>query len=84
MLIHDAHHLAGLEVFETGPADVVVGLALVVGAFGEDAAGHWDSEVFGLALLDRVEAIEPLDEHEECELFDHGKRIGDPAGPERV
>lgn len=41
-----------------------------------------NAEAFGFALLDRMEVIEPLDEHEECELFDHGKRIGDPAGPE--
>ncbi|GCD51391.1 hypothetical protein NBRC3188_0088 [Acetobacter pasteurianus NBRC 3188] len=31
-----------------------------------------------------LEVVEPLDEHEEGELFDHGKRVGDPAGPERV
>ena len=75
MLINDLHHLTCFKVLEARPAEIVVRLALVVSAFRKNTAGHGEAEVFGLAFLDGVEVVEPLDEHEESELFDHRKRI---------
>ena len=60
-----------LEVLEAGPAQVVEGLAFVVRACRENAAGCGDAQVFGFAFFDGVQIVKPLNEHEEGQLFDH-------------
>jgi hypothetical protein len=38
----------------------------------------------GLAFLQRLNFVEPLDEEQVGELFDNGQRVGNAAGPHRI
>ncbi|ABF62099.1 hypothetical protein TM1040_3125 (plasmid) [Ruegeria sp. TM1040] len=71
MLINRAHHPAGLEVLEAGLAQVVEGLAFVVGVCRENASGRGGTLVLGIAFFYGVQIVKPLNEHEESQLFDH-------------
>ena len=84
MLVDDREHLARLERLEARPAQVVIRTAALVLPFREDASLHFDLELGGLPLLDRVEFIETLDEQKVSDLFDHGERVRHAARPEIV
>ena len=84
VLVHDAEHLARLEILEFRPAQVGVGLAALVFAVREDAPLQRRAQRRRLALLDLLHLVEPLDEDQAGDLLDHLQRIGEPARPEIV
>ncbi len=84
VLVDDAEHLARLEILELRPAQVLVVLAALVLAFGEDAPLHWRAERGRLALLQFLHLVEALDENEIGDLLDHLQRVCEPARPEIV
>ncbi len=82
VLGHHGEHVGGGEVAEAGPAQVVVGALLRVGALGEDAALHGLLEPEGLVELEGVEVVEAAEEEQVGDLLDDLERVGDAAGPE--
>ena len=79
-----AEHLRAGEMLEARPAQVLVGLAALVLALGEDAPLDRLAERGGLALLQLLHLVEALDEDQVGDLLDHLQRIGQPARPEVV
>ncbi len=84
MLAHDRIHLPGGEVLETGPAEVVVLATLGVGTLGEDARRHRLLQHQRFALFQRMRVIQPPDEQQVGDLFNHLQRIGNAARPEGI
>ena len=56
MLVDDRKHLAGLEVLEPRPAQILVRPAARRRAFGENPALHRLTEQVGLALFERLQS----------------------------
>jgi len=73
----DARHLVGLKVLKAGPALIVEGLALVVRACRENAAGREDAQAFGFAFW----TVCRWSSRSEGQLFDHAEsRLEAPPG----
>lgn len=84
MLTDDGEHLARLKIPESRPAELLVRASPAVAPFGKQAALHWPLEPHGFEFLDGFEFVEPPQEQEIGDLFDHFERVGDASGPERI
>jgi hypothetical protein len=60
------------------------GVAVIVVAFGKDAAGEGLVEAGGSEFFEGVELVEAAEEEEVGDLFDDFEGVGDAAGPEGV
>ena len=77
LVAHRLEHLLRGGLLEARPAEIVL-----VG--GEDRLLDGLAGAGGLALLERVQLVEPLDEEQVGELLDDRERVRDAAGPHRV
>jgi len=82
--IDDAEHLPRLHLLEPRPAQILVGLSVLVDALGEDAPLDRLLQRLGLALLDGLQLIQTLDEQQVGQLLHDAEGVGDPARPEVV
>src|SRR5207249_10111636 len=77
LVAHRLEHLLGSGLLEARPAELVLGL-------GE----YWLLDALPrprrLALLQRVQLVEPFDEQKIRQLLDDRERVRNPAGPHRV
>jgi hypothetical protein len=84
VLVDDDEHLGRRGVLEAGPAQLLVRAVAPVVAGGEGRPFHRALQPQRLALLQRVQLVQPADERQVGDLLDDFERVGNAARPEGV
>jgi hypothetical protein len=84
VLADDRVHVGGLEVLETGPAQVLVGALLGILAAGEDGVLNRFFFAVGQVLFQDLLVVEAAEEEEVGDLLHDFEGVGDASGPEGV
>jgi hypothetical protein len=74
VLVNNAEHLARLEILEFRPAQIFVGLAALVLAFGKNAPFERFAQRGGFQFLDLLHVVEAFDENQIGDLLDDLQR----------
>ena len=77
-------HVAGLEVLEPRPTQVVVGTPSGIFPFGVDPALHGLLQTRGLVLLQGVQVVQTPQKEQVGDLLQNLHGVGDAARPKRV